>query len=325
MAYIKDSPNTRTAPEWLGKDLDPECLVPAGGILDITKFPAQDAINVVVGVGGAAQNATSIPVTALVDPLPTPIATYTVPLRILIPVGTVLYFGGQKVATVTVGCLAGDTAIVCSALPTALVAGDKATFAGYGRLFIAVPSGTVVGRTLADRNANNPFHPALITDDELYFVAFDKSDLSKDASVDLVIPKEVVIYENMLPQYTALTTAVNELQTVTISGILSAGVIVFRDGLGNEVSATYNANQAAIQTAFDTLYGATNTVITGTMASFTVAFTAALAGLPQTRIAVEGGGATGYTHSSVVQTTPGGTALMIKLRGLLQNSGLAYN
>lgn len=325
MAYIKDTPNTRTAGEWLAQDLDPDDMVPAGGILDISQFLAQDAVSVVVG-SGASQNATSVTITALVDPLPLPIATYTVPARVLIPSGTVLYFGGQKVAQLTADAVAGDTTLTVAALPTALVTGDTATYAGSGKYPKAVASGILIGRTYAERDNNTPFGAAALTDDEIYFVAFDKQDLVKDATVDLVkMSKGLSVYENRLPQYSSFNTAINEVQTVTVSGSLSGGVVILGDGKGKTTSIAYNANLAAVQAGYDALYGSSKVVVAGTLASHTVTFSGTgFAGVGQTLITVDGSNATGFTGATVARTTQGGKPWLEFIRAKC-NSITGYN
>lgn len=70
-----------------------------------------------VGVGGAAQAATSVPVLALTAAIPS---------------GSVLEFGTPtKKATLTALAAAGATSLTVSALPAALTAGDVA-YSGYG-------------------------------------------------------------------------------------------------------------------------------------------------------------------------------------------------
>jgi hypothetical protein len=65
MARIVDNTNQLTSPAWAGDFLNREHLVPGGARLDQAQFYAPDSVVATVGVAGAAQNATSIPVAAL--------------------------------------------------------------------------------------------------------------------------------------------------------------------------------------------------------------------------------------------------------------------
>lgn len=68
-----------------------------------------------------------------------------------------------------------------------------------------VPSGTVVGRTYAQRDASTAFHLAADTDNEFYIVAFDVTDALVNDDVELTRPNSgLVVKENFLP--TPLTT-----------------------------------------------------------------------------------------------------------------------
>jgi hypothetical protein len=96
--------------------------------------PGTPPVSVVVGVAGAAADATSVPVAAL---------------SAAIPSGTVLSFGGQKFARLTAIAALGATALTVAALPKALVSGDTATYAGtVGSGPKVLKAGTVVGELL---------------------------------------------------------------------------------------------------------------------------------------------------------------------------------
>ena len=69
---------------------------------------------------------------------------------------------------------------------------------GHKRLY--VPSGTLVGRSEAERNAGTGFgiaDPA--TDDEMYLIVYDAYDLRDNNLVQLYRPTKLVFY-NHLPQ-----------------------------------------------------------------------------------------------------------------------------
>lgn len=182
--------NINTA-AWAGDFFEPENLIPGGGQLDAPLFLSPDAVVATVGAGGAAAGAVAVPVTALSGPLPN---------------GTTLFFGGSKFARLTAAAAAGATSLTVSALPTALVAGDTATYSGIAKR--SVPSGIVVGRTYAERDAGALFGPAADADDEVYLIAFDVTDVLKNTDVTFVRPGTFVVKENLLPNVATMSAAV---------------------------------------------------------------------------------------------------------------------
>jgi hypothetical protein len=196
MAGTQFSGNQRTSPVWAGDFGGREHILPWPAKVDASQFT--DAAGVVVTVGAnAAQNATSVTVTALAFP---GLSNTTVISSgsVLIPAGTTLYFGGAKVATLTANAKVGDTTLTVAALPTALVSGDTATYSPHNTLFI--PSGTAVGRTWTERNAGTPFGPAAAADDEIFFTMFDVVDARTVNDIELYRPGSMV-KENYLPGY----------------------------------------------------------------------------------------------------------------------------
>lgn len=73
----------------------------------------------------------------------------------------------------------------------------------YGRR--PIPAGTVIGRTLAERDASAAFGLAVNTDDEIFIVAFDVTDAAdiNDCEV-LRAYAGVLIKENFLPGFSGL-------------------------------------------------------------------------------------------------------------------------
>lgn len=186
MAQVTVNTNQLAAPVWAGDYFNREHLVPGGAQVDPAQFVATDAVTVVVGAAGALADATSIPVDALSGPIPS---------------GTVLDFGGKKLAVLTAAAAAGATALTVRAIPTAVVDNDTAVYAGVGRKVI--PTGTPVGRTFAERAAGTAFGPAINTDDEIYLVAFDVPDADRNPEIELYRHSSVV-KENFLPGYAAM-------------------------------------------------------------------------------------------------------------------------
>lgn len=305
MARIIDTANQLTSPEWLADAIEPFMLVPAGGRVDISQFYAQDSVLVTVGAI-ANQNATSITVSALSGAIPS---------------GTVLYFGGAKVATLTAAAAAGATTLTVAALPTALAVADSARYAGVKTR--AIPSGTVLGRTQAELEAGTGYGPFAHNDDEIYIVPFENHDIDKSPDVALLRPG-ALIYENFLPDWSTLNVAADEVQTVALAGTLSGGQFkvgaVLSDGSFKwSEDIAYNANLAAIQAGYDTVFGASKVVIAGTVASHTVTFSGAgYTGVEQSQILVDANEVTGITSVTITETTKGGKAKLAKLRSLFR-------
>ncbi len=297
-------------PRWAAASIEPDDLAPFPAKVVAASFVDKDAVKVYITAAGAAGNATSIPCTALVFP-----TGWTT-----IPVGTVLDFGGKKVARVATAPIAGATSIVVDAIPTALVLGDTAYYYPYGKR-VAIPSGTFVGRTFAERAAGTGFGPVAAGDEELFLTAFDISDAANNNNISLLNNNRAV-YENYLPEYSSkLNVAVDDVQTVTVAGSLSAGTLELGDGKGKVAFVAYNGDLAAIQVALDAIYGSSKCVAAGTIASFTVTFSGSgFTGVAQTKMTVGINGLTGCTSASVVHTTVGGKYYLDLLRSKYRTS-----
>lgn len=199
--YTKPSINfsdfQRTSPIWAGTPQhQPKVLLPGGGHLNAAEFVASsDAVMVTVGTGGATAGATTVPVAALAKPIPN---------------GTILDFTAPgSFAKLTAAAAAGATSLTVEALPQALTAGDIAYYSPLTRRF--VQSGTLVGRTYAERDAGIGYGPADVTtpDDQIYLLYFDVVDCLTDNEAELYMPRAGnVVYENLLPGWAALPTAV---------------------------------------------------------------------------------------------------------------------
>lgn len=189
MSVVPTGP-TMGSGRWAGDYLGRDTLIPGGAKIDASQFRAVDAVFVDVGAAGAAQNATTVPVVALTGPIPS---------------GTILYFSGTKVAVLTAAAAAGATSLTVAALPTALVDADTTWYNGTGVKFI--PSGTPVGRTIAERDANTGYGPALDTDDEIFLLAFDVLDATHIDDIELYRHNKIV-YETYVPGWAGLTANV---------------------------------------------------------------------------------------------------------------------
>lgn len=317
--------NIRTAPAWAGDFGGREHILPFPAKLDTTQGLFLDKGGVPVAVGASAiATATSITVAALA-PAVNPSTVLIAQGNVLIPAGTTLQFAadGSKPAMLTADALYGATTLTVAPLLTALAGTETATFSRYGT--VLVPSGTLVGRTFTERAANAFFGPAAVTDDEIFPTLFDNVNILFDNTVEMYRPPSV-IKENYLPDYTALSTAANEVQTVAVDTIMSAGKIDIQatdsGGAQRDVNVAYNTSWtqtvADIQTALIAVLGtaAIACAVTNTH-DMTITFSGTgYAGVAQRPVIVDISAATGPTKVSVTRTTPGGTPLLTKLRSL---------
>lgn len=196
MARITIGPRQAGAnPAWAKDYLNREHLIAGGSIVDPAQFPRDNAVAVTVGAGGAAQGATSIPVTALAGP---------------IPAGSSLRFNNGLQTFVTADAAAGATAITVQALPFAVAAGATSQYLGTGRVYIR--NGTVVGRTYAERDAGTGFGPVSDGDvaagaGEAYILAHDIDDALDNPSATLYRHGSMVD-EAHFPGWASLSAAV---------------------------------------------------------------------------------------------------------------------
>jgi hypothetical protein len=177
---------TLSQPMWMGDFAQArEAILQIPVKLNLAAFLANDAVVVVVGAAGALADATSVPVDALTGPLPS---------------GTILDFGAKKFAQLTAPAVAGATSITVEALATALVDNDTATYAGDPTQAKIIPSGTLIGRTYAERDANADWEPAVSTDDEIFLTAFEVIDRDEAE----LYRHGRVVKENFLPNWSTM-------------------------------------------------------------------------------------------------------------------------
>lgn len=189
MTGVISTVNQLTSPIWAGDFLDREHLMPGGAKVDASQFLATDGAIVTLSAN-ALVSATSIAVTALANP---------------IPANTMLRFGAGKYAYSTAAAAAGATSIAVEALPVALSSGDKATYKGSGMKPVTIVSGTLIGRTWAERDAGTAFGPAADTDEEIYFLAFDITDATKNNDAD-VYRYNSIVKETFVPGWAGLSS-----------------------------------------------------------------------------------------------------------------------
>lgn len=155
---------------------------------------------------GAPAGAVALPVLALSGAL---------------PAGTQLNFGGTgQVAYANNGAAAAATSVVVAPLMQDIPNG--ASFTLQARNKKSLPSGIVIGRTLAERNAGTAFGPVADNDDEVFILAFPVRDLDKVNDGVPVRPYAgVVIKENYLPGFANLTA--NQIAAVRARYVCTLG------------------------------------------------------------------------------------------------------
>lgn len=178
--YEVFSGTSRTAPRWAGDFRGRESLVPAGARLDPTQFNALDSVKVTMSAP-AIIGAVSLDVDALTGP---------------IPAGTILDFGGDSFARVPAEVAAGAVAIPVAALGAAIADNAVSWYRGIG--LINIPSGTFIGRTMAERDLGTPYGAWAPGDTDAWLTAFDVTDARKKPDCELY-RHMMVVKENRLP------------------------------------------------------------------------------------------------------------------------------
>lgn len=202
MAKVQFIGNQRSAPAWMADWAGREHLALFPAKIDAAAFSDQSGIQV-VSTGTPAIGAVAVPVTALTYPA-LPSTVLIAQGNVVIPAGTTLKFSNAKLAVTTADALVGATSLTVAPLLAALAVNDTAYYSKYGTLLI--PSGTLVGRTFAERDANTPFGVADVAgpDDEIFLTAFDVPNAYENNDVELYRNGERV-YENYLPNYATLS------------------------------------------------------------------------------------------------------------------------
>lgn len=184
-------------PAFAAEPFTADTLMPGGAKIDASAFGYRDALVVTVGSGGAAADATSVPVA---------IASPSGRTGLVIPAGTQLDFGGDKLVITTAEVAQTATSLPVRALVTALVEGDVATYSGK-EMTKPIQAGTLVGRTYAERDAGTPFGVADVDapiDDQLFLTAFDVPDAVELNDI-VLLRHNTRIYEDKLPGWAGLS------------------------------------------------------------------------------------------------------------------------
>lgn len=191
MARIVENTNQLTPAAWAGDYFSRDHMIPGGAKVVAASW--QNVAYTVTADGAASAGATSI----TVDPLP-----------VAIPANTILDFTGTgELVRVTAAAAAGATTLTVEALDAAVEDNDTATYTVTDAVPVTVPSGTIVGRTIAERDAGTAYGPADANDDEVYIVCFDVYDATVNADVELYRPGSIV-KENFLPGWADVAAGV---------------------------------------------------------------------------------------------------------------------
>lgn len=195
MATMTINSNELTGAAWAGDFLNREHLLPGGGKVDADQWEDGTAYTVTVDDMSVAQNDTTLGVAAL---------------GVAIPAGTVLDFGQhtagyKQMAKLSAAAAAAATSLAVEPLAAEIENAAEATYYANPNGMKPIPSGTLVGRTYAERNSGVAFGPAASdgSDDEVYLVAFDVTDALQNNDVELYRPGSVV-KENLLPGWSTM-------------------------------------------------------------------------------------------------------------------------
>jgi hypothetical protein len=115
-----------------------------------------------------------------------------------IPQGTILTFGAQPVTT-SAPAVIGATTVAIAAAAGTIADNATATLVLPASAPLSIPSGTAIGRTLAEQATNTPFGVAAAADDEIFLIVNDVYDARTNPDVELYRPNSIV-KENFLPQ-----------------------------------------------------------------------------------------------------------------------------
>lgn len=171
---------------------------------DATSLTGGAGTAVVATLTPGAVGTVTLSVTALGLPgTVLPAVTGTAPL---IPANSILQFGAGQYVTTTADANAGDVSIAVQPVTTKILSGSVAVFSRFNTKTLL--SGTLIGRSLAERLANTPFGPAALdgSDVEVYAIAYEVTDMINLVADATAYRPGSVIRENYLPQWTALNT-----------------------------------------------------------------------------------------------------------------------
>lgn len=162
--------------------------------------------------GGAAADATSLPVVAT---------------TVAIPAGTILYFGESKeFAMLTAYAAVGSTALAVQALPAAIEDTDTATYTVAGKTGKEIPAGTVMCVPDGESKIIPYVDVYGATVDEIMLLetsAYEESEAESPTGYGCIIGG--VVYETLLPDSGDTNWASIKAELVDADGGLCAGFV----------------------------------------------------------------------------------------------------
>lgn len=191
------TPQSGVSLPWVGDELNRDHVLPGGVVLQEAAFEPVGNVDATL-TAAAAIGATSLSVSALSG---------------AIPAGTNLYFGeAGEFARLTADAAEGATSLTVEALVNALELGDTATYTGMnGRRY--AESGSLLGRTYAERDAGTAFGPYAAGDDEVYLLLYDVYDVTENPEAT-VYRHGSLVYEDKLPAGVDMAAVRDRYQTL---------------------------------------------------------------------------------------------------------------
>ncbi len=186
MPGITTSPNTKSMPLWAKDFGGREHIVPFPAKLDVAAFPDHGGITVTL-TEAVADTDTSMTVVALESPL---------------KVGDVVTFGTGAYVVVTAPAAVGATVVSIAAAILDIADNSVGNVPRFGKKMIL--SGTLCGRTYAERAASSPFGPWATGDDEVFLLMFTLDDAINNNDAEFYRHQGLVA-ENYLPFWTNAT------------------------------------------------------------------------------------------------------------------------
>lgn len=233
MAYVRQKTNQRAMPVWAGDFGGRDHILPFPGRIDPAQFADAAGVRLVVAAGSDVDvGDTTIPINPVVGPI-LPFGSTLPSSGPLVAAGTMLTFLTPGTTTpglpvrVTAPVNIGDSALTVEAVLSDISAGDTAVYSRWSTR--SVLSGTLCGRTYAERDARTGFGPADVGgDDEIFLLLFDVPDALDNP--DAVFYREnSVVKENYLPGYAEMISAVTVADP-------TAGPTVAAGGSGNHLA-----------------------------------------------------------------------------------------
>ena len=183
----------RTHPVWAGDFSGREHNLAGGAQADLADFTPDPVAQTTAAAAAAGDEQ----------------VTLTAAFGVALKEGDRIYDAAGPQSVIVAADVAADATVVAvRPLKKAIAAG--ASLAAVPVRKVAVPSGTLVGRTFAERAAGAGFGPADAADDEVYLVLFGSVDVELEPDIELYRLGSLV-YENLLPEWGTMGAALQAL------------------------------------------------------------------------------------------------------------------